>query len=317
MTNPRPRRLAGLLIAVSMTAALAACSGSGSGDSAGEVSADREFGAQSAEADRPTGSDGGSAGTAGDSAARPSAATGSPATRPPERLDRAVIATGTVSLRSDDVSRVRRDVQRVVDAHRGTIAEENTESDDEGRAQYARLVVRVPASQFDEAMSALEGIGELRSAQRSAEDVTTQVIDNDVRVRAQESSLRRVETLLARADSLQQIIWIESQLTQRQAELDSLKSQQSWLSDQTTLSTITVDIERTTKPDDGPEHADAGFLAGLRGGLDALGASASALATIVGALLPWAVLVALVGLPLRLVLRRRRRTSGPEAEPTA
>ena len=68
------------------------------------------------------------------------------------------------------------------------------------------------------------------------------MIDTGVRVRAQEASLKRVELLLAEAKSLKDIIWIESQLTNRQAELDSLKSQQTWLKDQTSLSTITVDI---------------------------------------------------------------------------
>jgi hypothetical protein len=304
--------VAALLLLLAVLAALAGCSGGGSdsSDAGGAVSseagADRDFSGAPAEGDQPT--------SAQDSAGRTASGAGSPSA--PPRLDRAVIATGTVSLRGDDVGQVRRDVQRVVDAHRGSIAEENTDSDEEGQPQYARLVVRVPASQFDDAMSALEGIGELRASQRSAEDVTTQVIDNDVRVRAQTASLRRVEALLARADSLQQIIWIESQLTQRQADLDSLKSQQAWLSDQTTLSTITVDIERTAEPEKA-DAKDAGFLTGLRSGLDALEASASALATVVGALLPWAILAALLAVPARLLLRRNLRRRRPEPEATS
>lgn len=302
MTRLRP---VAVLLLLAVIAALAGCSGgSDTSDAGGAVSADRELGAP-AEADQPT---------SAEDAGRTAAAAG-PTDRAPQRLDRAVIATGTVSLRGDDVGEVRRDVQRVVDAHRGTIAEENTDSDEKGRPQYARLVVRVPATQFDDAMSALEGIGEVRASQRSAEDVTTQVIDNDARVRAQTASLRRVEALLAQADSLQQIIWIESQLTQRQADLDSLKSQQAWLSDQTTLSTITVDIERTAEPEKEADAKDAGFLAGLRGGLSALEASVTALATIVGALLPWAIVAALLAVPVRLLLRRslRRRRPGTEA----
>ena len=104
------------------------------------------------------------------------------------------------------------------------------------------------------------------------------MIDTDVRVRAQEGSLRRVEQLLARARSLKDIVWIESQLTQRQAELDSLKSQQAWLSDQTSDSTITIDIERKHAPKVEEEEKDepAGFLVGLKGGMKALGAFASA-----------------------------------------
>ena len=119
----------------------------------------------------------------------------------------------------------------------------------------------------------LEKAAELRQSQKRSEDVTTQVIDTDVRVRAQEGSLRRVEQLLARAESLKDIIWIESQLTSRQAELDSLKSQQAWLTDQTRESTITIDIAAHPREEVEKKEEDepAGFLVGLKGGMKALG----------------------------------------------
>jgi len=301
---------------IPMTAVLAACSSSDSGgdsaagsDAGGSASSSRgggevapveaeDAGGQVAQ-DRANPSSG-APGTAG----RARATVGA--------LDRAVISSGTVSLVSDDVADARRDVQRVVDAVRGQVGEEDTESDDDGDPVYARLVVRVPAAEFDEAMKALEGVATLRSSQRTAEDVTTQVIDTDARVRAQQASLERVEALFGRADRLQQIVWIESQLTQRQAELDSLRQQQTWLADQTTLSTITVDIERTPeRAAEKKEDEDAGFLAGLSSGLSAFGAMVTAVATVLGALLPFAVLVLVLGIPVWVVLRsvRRRRTT--------
>lgn len=323
-----PQRFIGLLLTIAATTALVGCSGGDAGDEgttpAPAVLADREATepaessgpAEASERSDPGGSQTSGSDATGSRTARPdSPGAPRPAPRPAPRQDRAIIATGTVSLRSDDVGRVRRDVQRIVDAHRGQIAEENTETDDEGRAQYARLVLRVPSSQFDEAMAALEKAGELRASQRSAQDVTTQVIDTDVRVRAQSASLRRVEALLARADTLQQVIWIESQLTDRQAELDSLKSQQAWLTDQTALSTITVDIELVPATEAEPASDRAGFLTGLRGGLDALEAATTAIATVVGALLPFAVVLLVLALPARLLLRRtlRRRGAQPGA----
>ncbi len=90
-------------------------------------------------------------------------------------------------------------MQRIVDAQGGEITEETTETDDDGDTSYSRLVVRVPSSKFGAAMVALEEAGALRSSSRGSEDVTTQVIDTGVRVRAQEASLKRVELLLAEA----------------------------------------------------------------------------------------------------------------------
>jgi hypothetical protein len=291
--TPRTRA-AGILAAITMTA-LAACSTSGAdsgsdADSSTASSSDRSFGDSSA------GSSGGEAG------AGSAEAPGTP------RMERAVISSGTVSLSSKDVARTRQEVQRIVDAQGGEVTEESTETDKDGETSYSRFVVRVPSSRFSASMEALEQVDGLVASTRGSEDVTTQVIDNDVRVRAQEASLKRVELLLAEATSLKNLIWIESQLTTRQAELDSLKSQQSWLTDQTSLSTITVDISAapTTTVQKEKDDAPAGFLTGLRGGMKALAGTFAAVATILGALLPFAVVALVAGVPIWLVVRRRR-----------
>ncbi|MDR7252361.1 hypothetical protein J2X46_001337 [Nocardioides sp. BE266] len=311
-------RAAGFLTVITMTAALAACS-SGSSD---------DGGASDMALSEPAGVSNGSDSDSGGGTAEKGAATRdfsaqsgdtassvdaeSPTTPATER---AIISSGTVSLTSKDVGSARQDVQRIVDAQGGEVTEETTETDDDGEASYARLVVRVPSSTFDAAMQALEDVAVLRSSNRGSEDVTTQVIDTGVRVRAQEASLKRVELLLSEAKTLKDIIWIESQLTNRQAELDSLKSQQNWLKDQTSLSTITVDISEKHEPKAEKKDDDepAGFLTGLDGGLDALAGTALAVATIVGALLPFAVVLLVLGFPVWLLVRRRRTAPQPAA----
>ena len=304
-------RLRMLLAVFLLTAVLAGCS---SGSDSGGTDYDGGGGSASMAEEVPAEAPGAAQDQADSSGETTGSAAGDAAARTDAGLDRAVISSATVSLLADDVAEARREVQRIVDGARGQVSEEDTESDDEGDLVYARLVLRVPAPDFNDAMTSLEGIAKLRSSQRTAEDVTTQVIDTEARVRAQEASLERVEALFRRADSLPQIVSIESQLTQRQAELDSLRQQQSWLADQTTLSTITVDIERTpekvTKKKE-KEVERTGFLVGLSGGMKALGTMASGLATALGALLPFALVALVVGLPVWVAWRgaRRRRTA--------
>jgi hypothetical protein len=312
MTTTTASRAAGLLIALTTTAALAACSTSDSGGDAAS--------GESAPASSDSGSDSGSGSGAGseavgstDGSAADRAGTGNGPTTP--QLERSVISSGTVSLAGEDVRATRREVQRVVDAKGGEVTDETSETDSDGETAYVRLVVRVPSAEFADTMSALEQVGVMRTSDRGSDDVTTEVIDTGVRVRAQEASLRRVELLLAEARDLKDIIWIESQLTSRQAELDSLKSQQSWLADQTALSTITVDISRHEVAEDEPEDEPAGFLAGLHSGTTALGALVTVLTTVLGALLPFAAVALLLGLPAWLVVRRRRGAAA--AQPPA
>ena len=113
------------------------------------------------------------------------------------------------------------------------------------------------------------------------------------------------------------VIRLESEIARREADLASLRAQQDYLEDQTSLSTIDLTL-RAEEPEPKPapekdELEDAGFLAGLSGGWNALLDVLVVAATVVGALLPFALVAALVGLPLALWLRatrRQRRTTG-------
>lgn len=249
------------------------------------------------------------------SGAAASTRAGNPAPDVPVLQTRAVISTGTVTLRSKDVGQARFDVQKVVDSHRGEIADEETATDREGRVDRSRLVIRVPSQFFDDVMNELGEVAELRSAKRTSEDVTTEVIDIGVRVRAQEKSIERIELLLARAQSLRNIIAIESQLARRQADLDSLKAQQAYLADQTSLSTITVFLERTEKPAVKDEKEEAGFVTGLESGWAALARAATILATGLGAVLPFLVVLLLLGVPAWLLARSLVRRRRPQPQP--
>jgi hypothetical protein len=236
-----------------------------------------------------------------------------PASAPsaPAPVERRLIRKGNVSLASDDVAKAAFDVQRIADEHGGEVAEQKTTTDDEGEVSSARLVLRVPAAGFTAAFGELEDVADLRSSSSSAEDVTTQVIDTQVRIRAQRRSLRRVEVLLDRAQTIRDIVAIEAELTRRQAELESLEGRLAYLQDQTAMSTITVAIERVVDEQREEADEDDGFLAGLSAGWTALGTFATGLATVAGAVLPFVVVLGLLGVPVLALLRRGRRRAAP------
>ena len=233
----------------------------------------------------------------------------------------AIISTGTVSLRADDVGDARFEVQKVVDRVGGQVTDSETRTDDDGEVRTARLVLRVPSAEFTETIDALEKVADLEASSTTSEDVTSQVVDTDVRIRVQRQSIARIEQLLDRAGSIRDIVAVERQLTDREARLNSLLRQQAYLADQTSMSTITVHLQRHPSEEPEEEDGDDGFLAGLSAGWEALGTVAVGLATVAGAVLPFAVLALVLGLPGWLLLRgvvRRRRTPGTvAAQPAA
>jgi Domain of unknown function (DUF4349) len=221
----------------------------------------------------------------------------------------ALVKTGAVALRSDDVGQTRYDVQVLVDEHRGQVADDKTETDRSGEPLRSRLVLRVPVDDFEEVMDSLAGMETLVSTSTSSEDVTTQLIDVGARIKVQTGSVARVRQLLARAQSIRDIMSIEAEIANRQAELDSLTQQQAYLEDQTSMSTVKVNIEREPDPRKVvAEDHHSGFLAGLGAGWSGLRSTVVAVATVVGAVLPFAVVALLIGVPVWLLVRRMRRT---------
>lgn len=207
-----------------------------------------------------------------------------------------VVSTGTVSLSSRYPDRAVRQVQQVMDEHSGQIGNERTETSPQGEIQWARLVVRVPSAEFDEAVGALKQVGRLESSTQKSAVVTDHYVDLESRVRAQQRSLKRVEVLYSQASSIKDIMAIESEVATRQAALDSLTGQLRVLEDQTALSTITVHISERTRAE--PVQRDqAGFVAGLSNGWGGLVAVLVGLATVAGTVLPFA----LVLLPLAIL----------------
>ncbi|MCW2758579.1 MAG: hypothetical protein JWO46_2325 [Nocardioidaceae bacterium] len=218
--------------------------------------------------------------------------------------ERSVVSTGTVSLEGKDVAAARKRVDALLAANEGVVADENTTTDEKGRVDSATLTVRVPSARFAKVMAALGTVATLRDSTRQAQDVTTQVIDVQARVAAQEAGVKRLEELVGTSANLSELLQVEKELTQRRADLDSLKQQQAWLADQTSLATITVDISRTGSK---PPVPATGFWGGLQNGWHAMTAFLAGTALATGAALPFVVLLLLVGVPVWLLVRRHRR----------
>ncbi len=229
-----------------------------------------------------------------------------PAVDPADGFRRSVVRTGDLAMRADDIGKARYDVQRIVDRYRGEVTEENTESDEDGDPLFARMVLRVPSDDFDEALAALEKVGEQASVSTKADDVTTKLIDLSTRVQTQRRSIQRITVLFQQAESIRDVMAIEAELSRRQADLEALERKRAYLAGQASMSTITVGIERSPDLQAGAKKTDDdGFLAGFSAGWGALRSFGVGVATVLGALLPWLLVGAALGVPLLLLLRRR------------
>lgn len=294
MTTTRVRRTLAVLLLLGLTTTVAACSGGGGDEAASGGAADglaREVAPQAGQVESGSGG---------------SPEQGGGANRTVVTV-RAVIKTGEVAITRKDLGAARAELGDLVDSLGGLVDREETQHDRRGEISYASVVVRVPVATFEDAMARIRELGRVRHSDSQSKDVTQQVIDVDERVETLQNSLDRLQEYQSRAEDIDDLIRFEDQITQRESELQSLRAQQQYLADQTSMSTITVTMstpEEYVPPPTALE--DAGFLTGLEGGWNALKSTVVVVLTVVGAVLPFLAVLALLGLPAWILLRSRR-----------
>jgi hypothetical protein len=218
-------------------------------------------------------------------------------------------------LEAKDLGEVRDGLDRMLGKYGGFVADEQTFNDAQGRTESSVLTLRIPSEHFEDALRELDGLGKVQDRTTKTDDVTTEVIDVDARIRTEQVSLDRLRGFLSKADDVDAMIRLESEIASREANLASLQAQQRYLDDQTSMSTLVLTMHEPSgvapPPAEDDPLKDAGFLTGLQNGWDALLGVLLVVATVLGAVLPFLVVIALVGLPALVWLRRHRPAAPP------
>lgn len=221
-------------------------------------------------------------------------------------VDRSIIRTGFLTVEGADLGRIRDQVAGAARGYGGLIANEETGTDDDGRIDHATLVVKVPVNNYDTAMTALQKLGTVKQVRQESSDVTEQVVDIQSRIATQRAGLARMRTLMTKANTIGEIVSVETELTKREADLEALLAKQKSLAAQTDQATLTVTLVR---PGEAPAPAEdrSGFFGGLASGWDAFSATVKVLATAAGAVLPFVLAALLIAVPVWFLIRRQRR----------
>jgi len=235
-----------------------------------------------------------------------------------------LVRTAEITLEVKNVAAAARSVRTAAVTLGGIVSTENTkfpataEADDSGSTanadQRSEITLRVPEPKMDAALDKVAVVGRELDRSTTSDDVTATIVDLDSRVATQTRSVARVRALLDRAISLQDVVLLESELARRESDLESIQAQQRTLVDKAALATITVTLRSPGAAAEEPD--EAGFLTGLDGGWTALKASTTVVLTVLGALLPIGVVIAVIGIPA-YYLRRWLRARSPEQIPAA
>jgi hypothetical protein len=227
-------------------------------------------------------------------------------------VDRKLIRTATLEMASPDVIKVANGARDVAVGLGGFAGQEDVRND------AATITLQVPSNQFDEALRRLSDLvtpENLRSRATTAEDVTEQLVDLDSRIATQRTSVARVRALMDKAQTVNEVVQIEGEVTRREADLESLEKRREALSGQVALSKITVKVGKSGEAPPPPARDDSGILGGLAGGWHAFLTAGGVVLRVIAAMLPFLVVFGVPGwFALRWWLRRRRPAAVPAVD---
>jgi hypothetical protein len=242
-----------------------------------------------------------SAGSAGSTAQAPAAGPGSDALA--STADRKIVQTATMSLQVKDVGGGFEEVGRIATGAGGFVASSSFSY--KGDTQIASVTIRVPASAYQSVLGDLRALGEKVDSESSeANDVTEEYTDLSSRQRNLEATETQLLTLLAKANSISDILTVQDRLNDVRGQIEQIKGRIQMLDNLSDLATITLHLRPVVAPvenhTDHGHNVDLGHAVseGWNNSIDFLGGIAEGVVKVV----VFAWWIPLVGIPAWLVV---------------
>lgn len=122
-----------------------------------------------------------------------------------------------------------------------------------GGTRYVEISARIPKEKMDAFITAVEGVSSVRNKRETVEDVTLQYVDLESHKKALQTEQNRLLELLGQAESVEDIITIESRLSEVRYQLESMESQLRTFDNKIDYSTIYLSVSEVLRlsPADG------------------------------------------------------------------
>lgn len=138
------------------------------------------------------------------------------------------------------------------------------------RYRSASLTVRIPAQRVDEFTEEMSGIANVVSTNLSREDITLSYVATESRVNALQTEEARLLELMEQAETMADLLEIESRLTDVRYELENRASQLRLYDNQVDYATIYLSIDEVQEytPVEEPtvwERISGGFIGSVKG----------------------------------------------------
>ncbi len=194
----------------------------------------------------------------------------------PQDTSRKLITTIHISAETDDMDPLLNLVNNKVDQLGGYIEHSDisngsyrTYSDKTRRYRSASLTIRIPAKNLQSFVDDVTDAANITDQSKNVEDVTLSYTDLESHKRMLKKEEDRLLEFMSKAETIEDMITVESRLTDVQYQLDSMESQLRTYDNQINYSTVYLNIEEvveftvTEEPQTMWDEISVGFMESL------------------------------------------------------
>ncbi|MBC7910174.1 MAG: DUF4349 domain-containing protein [Pyrinomonadaceae bacterium] len=219
-------------------------------------------------------------------------------------MERKIVRNADLNLEVSNPGESQRRIASAAEMRGGFVVTSDAsqrQDDDRTRPEMTvKIVVRVPAAQFDATVEEIRGVASrVIQEKRTGQDVTEEFIDLEARIRTKRALEAQFLEIMKQAKTVSDALQVQTELAGVRTEIERLEGRRRFLENQASLSTITVMLQSPM-----PIVSTSGFFYSVkqafRDGVDLASAITLFLIRAIITLLP---LLLFIFLPLALIVR--------------
>lgn len=225
----------------------------------------------------------------------------------PVVTDRKIIRNANLTLEIASPEEAARKIAAIAESKNGFVvnSETKTSGANDSSRTTVNITLRVPAAQFDSALTEIRQTAERVAQEKvSGQDVTEEFIDLEARIRTQKALEAQFLEIMKQARSVEDALEVQRQLAEVRGEIEKIEGRRKFLENQTSFSTITITLNTPTVFAAASTGFGSQLLKAFGDGIDAALFVVLGLVRVLLALLP---LFILFGIPIWLLIRHFRK----------
>lgn len=219
-----------------------------------------------------------------------------------------LIRTISIDAETEDLPALMGQIEAKITALGGYVESKNLRY---SGSRYANLTIRIPVAKLDEFVSHVSGATNIVFSTENTEDVTLSYVATQSRMKALQTEESRLLELLEQAKGLDELLKLESRLTEVRTELEKVTSQLRLYDNLVDYGTVKLELQEVevyTEPEEPTvwERISTGFSRSMKNMTRGMTNLFVYFVTRLPYLIPVAVIALIVLLIVKLVTRKRK-----------